>query len=399
MTKMVIRGNEATALGAKLCRPHVIPAYPITPSTMFPEKISEYIADGELDSQFVLVESEHSAMSAAIGASATGCRVTTATASQGLELMHEMLFIASGMRLPIIMAVGNRALSAPINIWCDHQDTISARDCGWLQFYAERNQEALDLMIMAFKIGEDKRVLLPAMVGLDAFVLTHTMEVVDTPSQDEVDKFLPPYKPTHIYLDPKRPITIGSFGTPEVYMEFRFAQDIAMSKEAPKVIDETFKEWEKAFGRKYQKVTSFETKDADIIIVTMGSMTGTAREAIRKLRAAGKKVGLVKITVLRPFPEKEIKEALAGAKVIAVADRSLSLGHGGPVWAEISSVFVNEAKKPIIQGFIIGLGGRDVLVKDFETITSKCEATIKSGKPEKLVDWINVNYEPLTGVN
>jgi pyruvate ferredoxin oxidoreductase alpha subunit len=394
MPKVVMRGNEATALGAKLCRPHVIPAYPITPSTMFPERISEYVADGELDCEFVLVESEHSAMSAAIGAAATGARVATATASQGLELMHEMLFIASGMRLPIIMAVGNRALSAPINIWCDHQDTISARDCGWIQLYAERNQEALDLMIMAFKIGEDKRVLLPAMVGLDAFVLTHTMEVVDSPTQEEVDKFLPPYKPDHVYLDPKRPITIGSFGTPEFYTEFRYAQELAMSKEAPKVIDEVFKEWERTFGRKYQMVTGFECKDADIILVTMGSMTGTARETIKKLRAAGKKVGLCKITVHRPFPEKELKEVLGGAKVVAVVDRSLSLGYGGPVYAEIASSFVNDAKKPLLQDFIIGLGGRDILVKDFETIVSKCETTMKTGKPEKAIDWINVNYEP-----
>jgi pyruvate ferredoxin oxidoreductase alpha subunit len=394
MVKMVMRGNEATALGAKLCRPQVIPAYPITPSTMFPERISEYIADGELDSEFVLVESEHSAMSAAIGAAATGVRVVTATASQGLELMHEMLFIASGMRLPIIMAVGNRALSAPINIWCDHQDTISARDCGWIQMYAERNQEALDLMIMAFKIGENKRVLLPTLVGLDAFVLTHTQEIVDAPSQEEVDKFLPPYKPTHVYLDPKRPISIGSFGSPDVYMEFRFAQDLAMSKEAPKVIDETFKEWEKLFGRKYEKVTAFQCKDADIILVTMGSMTGTARETVKKLRAAGKKVGLCKITVLRPFPDQELKEILKGAKVVAVADRSLSLGYGGPVYAEIASSFINDTKKPLMQSFIIGLGGRDVLVKDFETIFSKCETSIKTGKVEKTTDWINVNYEP-----
>jgi len=398
MVKTVMRGNEATAKGAQLCRPHVIPAYPITPSTMFPERISEYVADGELKAEFVMVESEHSAMSAAIGAAATGVRVCTATASQGLELMHEILFIASGMRLPIVMAVGNRALSAPINIWCDHQDTISARDCGWLQFYAERNQEALDLMIMGFKIGEDKRVLLPGMVGLDAFVLTHTQEVVDVPDQAEVDAFLPPYKPEHTFLDPKRPVTIGSFATPDTYMEFRFAQDIAMSKEAPKVIDEVFKQWEKAFGRKYQKVTAFECKDADIIIVSMGSMTGTAREAVRQLRAKGKKVGLCKITVLRPFPEKELKEVLAGAKVVAVLDRSLSLGYGGPVYCEIAGSFVNDQKRPMIQDFIIGLGGRDILIKDFENIVSKCEATMKSGRPEKVIDWINVNYEPAGGV-
>ena len=234
--KDVIKGNMATALGAKLARTEVIPAYPITPSTLFPEKISEYVANGEMDCQFVLVESEHSAMSACIGASATGARTCTSTASQGLALMHEMLFIASGMRLPIVVAVGNRALSAPINIWCDHQDSISERDTGWMQFYAEKNQEALDLMIMAFKIAEDKRVLLPAMVGLDAFVLTHTMEAVDIPEQEDVDKFLPSYTPPFGVLDPAKPMTFGSFGTPDYYMEFKYAQTKAL-EDSEKVID------------------------------------------------------------------------------------------------------------------------------------------------------------------
>ena len=197
--KQIVRGNEATAVAAKLCRPGVIAAYPITPSTLFPERISEYVADGELDTQFLLVESEHSAISACIGASASGVRTSTCTASQGLALMHEMLFIASGMRLPIVMPIGNRALSAPINIWCDHQDTISELDTGWMQFYAEKNQEALDLVIIAFKVAENKKVLLPGMVGLDAFVLTHTMEVVDVPDQKDVDEYLPPFSYYKLY--------------------------------------------------------------------------------------------------------------------------------------------------------------------------------------------------------
>ena len=397
MAKDVIRGNEATAVGAKLCRPNVIPAYPITPSTLFPERISEYVADGELDTELVLVESEHSAMSACIGASATGARVCTCTASQGLELMHEMLFIASGMRLPIVMPVANRALAAPINIWCDHQDSISARDTGWIQFYAEKNQEALDLVIIAFKVAENKKVLLPAMVGLDAFVLTHTMEVVDVPDQDKVDKYLPTYKPYHSYLDVKKPISIGSFGTPDYYMEFRYAQEQAMTGPAPKVIEEAFKEFEEMFGRKYDIITCDQCEDADIIIMAMGSMCGTARETVRKLRAEGKKVGLAKLTVYRPFPYEVLRKKLGHAKVLAVVDRSLSVGFGGPVFADVSAAFVNEPKKPIIQNFILGLGGRDILISDFETITATCEESIKNGKPKELVTWINTKFEPVKG--
>ncbi len=328
--KMVIKGNMATALGAKLCKPNVIPAYPITPSTLFPEKISEYVADGELDCEFVLVESEHSAISAAIGASAAGARVCTATASQGLALMHEILYIAAGMRLPIVMAIGNRALSAPINIWADHQDTISERDTGWLQFYAEKKQEALDLMILGFRISEDKRVLLPSMVGLDAFVLTHTMEAVDVPDQDKLDEFVGIYKP-EIVLDINNPKTFGSFGTPDYYMEFKYAQTKALN-DSEKVIDEAFSEFEKLFGRKYHKVTSFMTEDADIILVSMGSMTGTARAAVKRMRKIGKKVGLVKLTVYRPFPEKELLQACKNAKIVAVCERDISCGFRGAVW-------------------------------------------------------------------
>ena len=392
--KTVIRGNEATALGAKLCRPNVIPAYPITPSTLFPEKISEYIADGELDSEFILVESEHSAMSACIGASATGARTCTCTASQGLALMHEMLFIAAGMRLPIVMPVGNRALSAPINIWCDHQDSISERDTGWLQFYAENNQEALDLVIIAFRVAEDKRVLLPAMVGLDAFVLTHTMEAVDVPEQNHVDEFLPTYQPQSVVLDPKTPATFGSFGTPEFYMEFRYAIELAMES-SKDVIDEIFNDYKNRFGREFNKITTYETDDADIIILTMGSVCGTARETIKKLRAQGKKVGLAKLTVFRPFPKDELINICKNAKVLAICERNISLGFGGAVFAEVCGVFANKETKPLISDYIIGLGGRDVLIQDFETIVQKSEEIIEDGKVKKPVEWINIKEENL----
>jgi len=394
--KIVIRGNEATAVAAKLCRPNVIPAYPITPSTLFPEKMSEFVADGELDAEFVPVESEHSAMSAAIGASAAGARVCTATASQGLELMHEMLFIAAGMRLPIVMAIGNRALSAPINIWCDHADTIAARDTGWMQFYAENNQEGMDLMINAFRIAEDKRVLTPGMVGIDAFVLTHTFEPVDVPAQSEVDDFLPKYNPEHVYLDPARPITIGSFGTPQYYMEFKYSQELGIQASSP-VIDEVFADFEKRFGRKYAKITPFMADDADVLILAMGSMNGTARNAVKRLREEGKKVGVLKLTVYRPFPEEELKKLAGNAKVLAVLDRDISHGYGGAVYADASGVFVNEEKKPMLLNFIIGLGGRDVVIDDFRNIYDKCMAAVEKGGPEQRVQWVNVDFDACKG--
>ncbi len=388
--KMVIKGNEATAVAAKLARPNVIPAFPITPSTLFPEKISEYVANGELDTELVLVESEHSAMSAAIGASTAGARVATATASQGLELMHEMLFIASGMRLPIVMAVGNRALSAPINIWCDHQDSISARDTGWLQFYAEKNQEALDLMLMGFRIAEDHRVLLPAMVGLDAFVLTHTMEALDVPEQEAVDEFLPPYKPLY-KLDPENPMTFGSFGTPDYYPEFRYAQELAMAR-AEDVIDEVFAEFEKRFGRKYSKLVPHRTEDAELIFITMGSMSGTARVAVDELREKGIKAGLIKLTVFRPFPKKEILEATKHAKAVLMVDRSFSPGFGGPVYGEVAASFVNEKEKPMLLNYIVGLGGRDITRPDFFKMAELAQKALETGE-YTIPEWINIRKE------
>jgi len=393
-TSMTIKGNMATALGAKLCRPNVVPAYPITPSTLFPEKISEYIADGELDASMIRVESEHSAMSACIGASAAGARAVTASASQGIALMHEMLFVASGMRLPIVMAVGNRALSAPINIWADHQDTMASRDAGWLQFYSEKNQEGLDLMINAFRIAEDDRVLLPAMVGIDAFVLTHTIEGVDVPAQEEVDKFLPPYEPPHGKLDVDNPATYGSFGTPEYYQEFKYDQTKAL-EDSEKVIDEVFDEFEEQFGREYNKITPYKCEDADIILLSMGSMTGTARAAVDEMRKDGKKVGLAKMTVFRPFPMKELKDITKDANGLAIVDRNVSPGFGGAVFAEAAGTFINDKEKPLIKNFITGLGGREIFKENFKEIYDKTEAAVNAGEVKKPVEWINMNEEVL----
>ncbi len=387
-----VKGNMATALGAKLCRPNVVPAYPITPSTLFPERISEYIADGELDASMIRVESEHSAMSACIGASASGARVCTASASQGVALMHEMLFIASGMRLPIVMAVGNRALSAPINIWADHQDTVSSRDSGWMQFYSEKNQEGLDLMIMAFRIAEDERVLLPAMVGIDAFVLTHTIEGVDIPAQEDVDDFLPDYEPPHGKLDVDNPATFGSFGTPEYYQELKHDQTVAL-EESVEVIDEVFDEFEERFGREYNRLNNYKCDDAEIILMTMGSMTGTARAAVDELREEGEKVGLAKLTVYRPFPGDLLKEIAGDADGLAVVDRNISPGFGGAVFSEAAGTFINEDKAPMMKNFIVGLGGREIFKENFKEMYHKTKEAVEKGKVDEPVEWINMNEE------
>lgn len=395
MPMMMLRGNESTAYAAKLARVKVIPAYPITPSTLFPEKISELIANGEMEAEFLPVESEHSALSAAIGAAATGVRAMTATASQGLALMHEVLFIASGMRMPIVMAIGNRALSAPVNIWADQQDTIAERDSGWIQFYAETNQEALDLTLIAFKVAENDKVLLPAMMGMDAFVLTHTMEPVNVPEQEEVDEFLGEKKINYPVLDPEKPATFGAFVFPEHYMDIRYSQFIAM-EHARSVIDDVFNEFEKKFGRRYSKVSGFMVDDAEIVFVTMGSMTGTARETVRKLREKGEKVGLVKITVYRPFPKEEIVSLTKNAKVVAVVDRNISPGFAGAIFTETVASYNNEKKRPKIIDFIMGLGGRDVKIENYEQVYNLAKAALKGKFKE--INWIDVDEEAVKEV-
>ncbi|MCD6372990.1 MAG: pyruvate ferredoxin oxidoreductase [Thermococcus sp.] len=391
--RKVMKANEAAAWAAKLAKPKVVAAFPITPSTLVPEKISEFVADGELDAEFVKVESEHSAISACVGASAAGVRTFTATASQGLALMHEVLFIAAGMRLPIVIAVGNRSLSAPINIWNDWQDSISERDTGWLQFYAENNQEALDLILMAFKVAEDERVLLPAMVGFDAFILTHTVEPVEIPDQEVVDEFLGEYEPKHAYLDPARPITQGTLAFPAHYMEARYTVWQA-NENAKKVIDEVFAEFEKRFGRKYQKVEEYRTDDADIIFVTMGSLAGTVKEYVDHLREKGVKVGAAKVTVYRPFPTEEVKELAKKAKVLALLEKNVTFSVGGALFQDFSRALINESEKPKIVDFILGLGGRDVTFKDLDEALAIAQKAL-AGEEFEEVNWIGLRKEIL----
>lgn len=355
-----LEGSVAVARIVKLCKPGVISAYPITPQTHIVEELSRMVADGELDSQFVNVESEHSAASVVLGAVACGVRAYTATSSQGLLYMAEVLFNFAGMRLPVVLTCANRAVSAPINIWNDQQDSISLRDSGWIQFYAEDIQETVDLHLIAYRIGEDKSAMLPVMVCMDGYTLTHGIETVDMPTQDEADKFLPPYQPLY-KLDPESPLTLGPLADPDYYTETRYAIQ-ATHKDLIKLIPKITAEFSRVFGRNYNGlIEEYHTKDAERVIVAMGSVCGTIKEVIDGLRAKGKKVGLLKITTYRPFPYQEIYEALKDIPKVGVLDRALSLGSYAPVVSEIKAAFFGKKKKPqVVSSFIAGLGGRDI---------------------------------------
>ncbi len=355
----------AVSEAASACDVDVIAAYPITPQTHIVEHLSELVAQGTLDAEFVPVESEHSAISACVGAAAAGARCFTSSASQGIALMHEILFIVPALRLPMVMAVANRALSGPISIWNDHSDVMAQRDTGWISLFAENGQDAFDLTCLAFRISEDHRVQLPVMVNLDGFTLSHVIEPIELLSRDEVAKFLPDFVPAH-RLDPDRPMSMGLVGVPEVYTEARYAVEDAVLN-SPAVIAEAFTEWADRFGRRYDVIETYRTEDAETILVTMGSTSETAMTAVDHMRQAGAKVGLVRIRLWRPFPMEAFKIAVAGAKTLAVMDRCLPFGgQGGPVATEVRSLFYAAGGGPRVVGFIAGLGGRDVRRVDFE---------------------------------
>jgi pyruvate ferredoxin oxidoreductase alpha subunit len=362
--------SVAVGDAAKLCDVDVVSAYPITPQTHIVEHLAELVANGELKAAYIPVESEHSAMSACLGASAVGARTFTATASQGLELMHEVLYIASSMRLPIVMAVANRALSAPISIWGDHSDAMAVRDTGWIQIFVENGQEAVDNVICAYRMGEDRRVLLPVMIHLDGFSLTHVIEPIILPEQSEVEKYLPPYNPPFT-LDPEKPVTMGAFGQPFIYTEVKWAQEINLEA-ARKVILECWQEFGKSFGRYYSPVEKYHSEGAKVLLMTMGSYSETAMVAVDKMRREGKEVGLLKLRLWRPFPFAELRQAVKDAEVLIVLDRAISFGGpGGPVYSEVKSALYSEAKKPKVIGFVGGLGGRDISMAGFEEMISK----------------------------
>ena len=379
--RLVMTGNHAVSYGAKLSNAEVIAAYPITPQTEVVEKLSSMVANKELKAKFIKVESEHSAMAACIGASATGARAFTATSSQGLALMHEMLHWAANARLPVVMANVNRSMGPPWNIWADQTDSLAQRDTGWLQFYCETNQEILDTIIQAYKICE--KVMLPGMVVLDAFILSHTSEPVEILPQKLINEYLPNYNPEY-KLDVNNPHTFGSITGPDWYYELRYKIQSAMN-EALTVIKDADNDFKKKFGRGYGLVEEYRTEDADIVLVASGSMCSTAREAVDLLRKKGEKVGLCKMRVFRPFPKDEVRRALKRAKKIGVVDRNISFGSEGIFFQEIKAALCNEKSAPVY-GFIAGLGGRDVTVKDLENIINDIKQKEKPGD----ITWVGL---------
>lgn len=370
MEMVGMEGSLALAEAVRLADADVIAAYPITPQTHIVERLAEMVANGELNAEYIPVESEHSAMSACLGSSAAGARTFTATAGQGLELMHEVLYIASAMRLPVIMAVANRALSAPLSVWGDHSDAMAVRDCGWIQMFAENGQQAFDLTLCAFRIGEHPDVLFPVMVHLDGFHLSHVVEPLVLVEQGDVDRFLPKY--SHPFaLDPDRPVTMGAFALPNVYTETKQAQDTAL-KSAKSVILQAWKEFSEISGRHYHPVEHYRTEDAQVLLLTMGSFSETAMVAIDEMREEGKKVGLIRLRLWRPFPFQEVRQAVESAEVLVVLDRCLSYaGPPGPVCSEIKAALYSQQKRPKVVGFIGGLGGRDISVQEFAQMIAK----------------------------
>lgn len=385
--KKIMVGNHAVSWGVMLARAEVIPAYPITPQTTIVEELSVLCADGRLNAKFIPVESEHSAMACCVGASAAGVRTFTATSGQGLALMHEMLHWASGARLPIVMANVNRALGSPWNIWGEQTDSLSQRDTGWLQLYCESNQEVLDTTIQAFKIAEE--IHLPVMLNLDAFFLSHTAEPVEIPDQKRVDDFLPRYQP-EFRLDPKKPYSFGCLTPPEYFMEFRYKiqQSMLQGKEVSRRVDEEFGQ---SFGRKYGLIEAYRCDGADLILVTSGAIASTARVVVDALRQKGRKVGMVKVRLFRPFPQEELYAVLRDVEKVAVVDRNVSFGVGGIFAHELNAAFCNEKTRPPIFSYIAGLGGRDVTPQVLNDVVYQ---TYKRSQPEKHSVWVGMRNGP-----
>jgi len=380
--KKVIMGNHAVSYGVRASEARVISAYPITPQTHIVELLSEMCANGEIDAKFIKVESEHSAMAACVGASAAGARAFTATSSQGLLLMHEMLHWAVGARLPIVLANVNRAVGPPWSIWTDQNDSLSQRDVGWLQIYCESNQEVQDTIPQAFKIAEELQM--PVMIVMDAFFLSHTFEIVDIIEKEQVRKFLPPYEPD-IKIDTADQHSFGNLAGPDHYMELRYMIQEAMDRGLD-VIKRVNREFEEIIGRSYGIVEPYRCDDAETILVTSGTVASTTRAVIDELRDEGVKVGSLKIRVFRPFPIEEVFEVLSKAKKVAVIDRNISFGAHGIFFQEIKSALYGRTDIPIL-GYIAGLGGRDVTPKVIREIADKA---IGDEHPERYINWIGV---------
>lgn len=380
-------GNGAAVEAIRLAKPGVIAAYPITPQSSIAEHLADEVAEGRIDAEYVRVESEHSAMSVAVGAQLTGVRVATATASVGLALMHEVCGVAAGCRLPIVMPVVNRSLVAPWSLWCDHSDTMAERDTGWLQYYCANVQEIMDLMLCAYRIAEHEEVLTPAMVCFDGFYLSHSMQRVDTPSDEEAWNFVKPYVRKNMYLDPKDVMFVNDLCPTVEHTEMKYQQMMGFEN-AARVTDEVFAEYEQQFGRKLQKIEKYMLDDAEVAVVTIGSMSGTGKYVVNQLREKGIKAGLLRICMFRPFPAEEVAAALKNVKVIGVVDRSSGLGAAqGPVCSEVKAACYGSNAK--IFSFVGGIAGRDIsdgsFRKIFGELTDVCE-----GRTDSCVKWFDV---------
>ncbi len=400
---MNVNGDEAVAYAVKQSLVDVVAAYPITPQTIIVEKFSEFVANGEVHTEFVAVESEHSAMSACVGAAAAGARAFTATAANGLALMWEILYIAASLRLPIVLAVVNRALSAPINIHCDHSDAYGMRDSGWIQLFVENVQEAYDTTIQAFRIAEDERVLLPVAVNLDGFFLSHTLENIHMLPDEAVHEFLGGYRKipktrvdyfdeeVPVMLNPAKPLSFGPLDLYDYYFEHKMHQVEAM-KNVPEVVREVNEEWYRLSGRKYGDgiLEPYEVEDADVIVTVLGSTAGTVRHVVKKLRRDGKKVGMIRIKMFRPFPHKEIAEILRNAKIVGVMDRGISFGSYGPSYLEINTSLYDSKEKPLLVNYVYGLGGRDASPELIEKMFNELLSDAEKGFVENKLRFLGV---------
>jgi len=391
MLKTIVEtGNHVAGLAALAARAQVVAAYPITPQTQIVEKIAELVDSGKMNAEYICVESEHSAMSACIGASTVGARTFTATSAHGLAYMHEMLHWASAARLPMVMAVVNRAMGPPWTIWTDHGDSLPQRDTGWIQIYCASNQEIFDSIIQAYRVCEDQRVLMPAMICLEGFILSHTNMPIKIPDQKEIDDFLPPFKPGW-KLDVENPVSHGNIVSPEYYMELRYYMHEALEK-AKKLIPNVAREYSEKFGLPDYGglIEEYMCDDAEVVLVSMGTIGSEAKLAVKKLRDEGYKVGSARIRVFRPFPKEAVREIGAKAKALAIIDRDISFGMEGILLTEMRSALFDLSKKPLTKNFIAGLGGRDVTESDIEEIAKKTFRILETGMGVEEIEWVNL---------
>ena len=390
MRKDRLSGNEAVAEALRQINPDVMAAFPITPSTEIPQYFSKLVANGQVDSEFIPVESEHSAMSAVIGAQSAGARSVTATSSAGMALMWEELYLAASNRLPCVLTLVNRALSGPININCDHSDSMGARDAGWIQIYAENNQEVYDNLVMAYRIGEHKDVMLPVMICQDGFITSHAVENIELLEDKEVKDFVGEYEPENFLLNPECSMAVGPYSVSNYYFEAKRAQAEAL-KNAKQVTLDVAKEYAKISGREYGLFEEYKMNDAELAVVIIGSAAGTTKDAVDELRAQGKKVGLIKIRLFRPFPASEIAEALKGVKAVALMDRTESYNDNcGPIGAEVTTALYRAKSDCLAVNYVYGLGGRDVRVKDMIGIYNELEKIAESGEVVEAYRYMGV---------